>query len=147
MKILYIHSYRLDDKMANCVQVISMCKSFSNQAKVFLLTPKSDKTESEMKNYLKSGFDLPDEVKLLFFDSHIFSKRINNLINYFSVKKFVEYVKPDFCFVRNTSFLASLLFLNTPTFYEVHNSVLHYRFNLLNLILVTRLVKLSKIRI
>tara|TARA_B100002051_G_C16714241_1_gene628417 strand:+ start:400 stop:1557 length:1158 start_codon:yes stop_codon:yes gene_type:complete len=144
MKILYIHSYKLDDKMANCVQVISMCKSFSKQAKVFLLTPKSDKTELEMKNYLKSSFDFPDDINLLFFKSQIFGKRISNLINYFSVKKFTDNVKPDFCFVRNTSFLASLLFLKIPTFYEVHNSVLHYRFFLLNLFLVNRLVKISK---
>ena len=144
MKILYIHSYKLDDKMANCVQVISMCKSFSKQAEVFLLTPKSDKTELEMKSYLKSSFDFPDDINLLFFKSQIFGKRINNLINYFSLKKFTDYVKPDFCFVRNTSFLSSLLFLKIPTFYEVHNSVLHYRFYLLNLFLVNRLVKISK---
>ena len=50
MRILYIHAYALDNGMANCVQVLSMCKEFSKDHDVYLLSPQSEKNESEMED-------------------------------------------------------------------------------------------------
>lgn len=144
MRLLYIHAYPLDSKMANCVQVISMCKEFSKHHDVFLLSPSSTKNKKEMNAFLSKNYDLPVSVNLLFFNELFNSRRISQFINYFSVKSFVNEIKPDFCFVRNSMFLKGCVNSKTPTFFEVHNNILHPRFKFLNVCLRKLLIASSK---
>jgi glycosyltransferase involved in cell wall biosynthesis len=144
MKLLYIHAYPLDSDMANCVQVISMCKEFSKLQDVFLLSPPTTKSEKEMKAYLKKNYDLPDSVNLLFFKNYPFNRRVSQFVNYFNVNRYVKMVKPDFCFVRNSMFLRGCVRSKVPTFYEVHNNILHPRFKFINFCLKKMLIRSSK---
>ena len=130
--------------MANCVQVISMCKEFSIHHDVFLLSPSSTKNKEEMASFLSKNYDLPNSVNLFFFNELFNSRRISQFINYFSVKSFVNKIKPDFCFVRNSMFLKGCVNSQTPTFYEVHNNILHYRFKFLDVFLIKLLIASSK---
>ena len=130
--------------MANGVQVISMCKAFSENHDVFLLSPKRSKSENEIKKFLKKNFELPDSLELLFFDSITNNRRISELITYFSVNSFIKKIRPDFCFVRNSSFLRGCIRSKTPTFYEVHNNILHHRWRVIDFFLKKMLISSSK---
>lgn len=144
MRILYIHAHPLHNKMANSVQVISMCKEFSQNHDVFLLSPKRGKSENEINSILKKRFNLPNSIKLLFFNDVVSSRRISELITYCSVNSFIKKVKPDFCFVRNSSFLRGCIRSKTPTFYEVHNNILHHRWKAFDFFLRKMLISSSK---
>ena len=144
MRILYIHAHPLFNKMANGVQVISMCKAFSENHDVFLLSPKRSKSENEIKKFLNKNFELPDSLELLFFDSITNNRRISELITYFSVNSFIKKIRPDFCYVRNSSFLRGCIRSKTLTFYEVHNNILHHRWRVIDFFLKKMLISSSK---
>ena len=144
MRILYIHAHPLHNEMANAVQVISMCNEFSKNHDVFLLSPSRGKSENEINSILKQRFNLPNSIKLLFFNDVVSSRRISELITYFSVNTFIKKVKPDFCFVRNSSFLRGCIRSKTPTFYEVHNNILHHRWKAFDFFLRKMLILSSK---
>lgn len=144
MRILYIHAYALDNGMANCVQVLSMCKEFSKYHDVYLLSPQSEKNESEIKVFLEKNFDFPITINLLFFKKVVKNRRLSQLLTYFNVRGFIEKIKPDFCFVRNSSYLRACINSKTPTFYETHNNILHPRFKLFDLFLRKMLIFSSK---
>jgi glycosyltransferase involved in cell wall biosynthesis len=144
MRILYIHAYALDNGMANCVQVLSMCKEFSKDHDIYLLSPQSEKNESEIKVFLEKNFDFPITINLLFFNKVVKNRRLSQLITYFSLNSFIEKIKPDFCFVRNSSYLRACINSKTPTFYESHNNILHPRFKLFDLFLRKMLIFSSK---
>tara|TARA_B110000967_G_C18901903_1_gene576379 strand:+ start:2925 stop:4040 length:1116 start_codon:yes stop_codon:yes gene_type:complete len=130
--------------MANCVQVISMCKEFSKHNDVFLLSPSSTKNKEEMASFLSKNYDLSNSVNLIFFNELFNNRRISQFINYFSVKSFINKIKPDFCFVRNSMFLKGCINSKTPTFFEVHNNILHPRFKFINVYLRMLLIASSK---
>jgi len=144
MRILYIHAYALDNGMANGVQVLSMCKEFSKDHDVYLLSPQSEKNENEIKVFLEKNFDFPITINLLFFNKVVKNRRLSQLITYFSLNSFIEKIKPDFCFVRNSSYLRACINSKTPTFYEAHNNILHPRFKLFDLFLRKMLIFSSK---
>lgn len=144
MKILYIHAHPLYNKMANGVQVISMCKEFSKNHEVVLLSPKRSKSENEICKIMYKNFDLDNSISLKFFDNLVNNRRISELITYLTVKKYIKKINPDFCFVRNSSFLRGCLSSKIPTFYEVHNNILHHRFKFIDFFLKKNLVKCSQ---
>jgi glycosyltransferase involved in cell wall biosynthesis len=121
-----------------------MCKEFSKNHDVFLLSPRRGKSENEINSILKKRFNLPSSIKLLFFNDVVSSRRISELITYVSLNSFIKKVKPDFCFVRNSSFLRGSIRSKTPTFYEVHNNVLHHRWKVFDFFLRKTLILSSK---
>lgn len=144
MRILYIHAHPLYNEMANGVQVISMCKELSKNHNVILLSPKRSKSENEIKEILRKNFDIDNSISLEFFKNITTNRRISEFITYLTVKKYIKKINPDFCFVRNSSFLRGCVKSKIPTFYEIHNNILHHRFNLLDFFLKKMLIKSAK---
>ena len=110
MKILYIHAYPLDNKMANSVQVISMCKAFTYHGNsVYLLSPFPKTNTKVLRETLNTDHNLTQNIELIFFREWPKNQRISLFLNYFDVKKRIRKVNPDFCFVRNSSFLRACI--------------------------------------
>lgn len=144
MTILYIHNNNLESRMANVVQVISMCKAFAQKGnQIVLLSPTSGNTHF-IESKIRDEFNIPINVKLLFFKSYPRLGKYQNIHNLFQIKYFLKIINPDFCFVRNSIFLRICISNKYKTFYEAHNSELYPRITYVNKILKNILLKSSK---
>ena len=145
MKILYAHSYAMDSKMANCLQVASMCKALSNSGHhVILLTPIFINEHPNPEAYIREEYGLNERIELRFISSPFSDRRLKLIWAYVTLSKYVKEICPDFCFVRNSSFLRACLRTKTPAIYEVHNIKLHNRFPFLDRYLIKKLIRSAR---
>ena len=141
MKLAYIHNVSPKSKSANLMQVISMCNAFSElDVKVHLILAKSNIPIEKLKKHLIKNNNLSDKVKVHYLYPKTNFKKLNKWLNYFSIKKVILSINPDFCFVRNPLFLRKCLQLKIKTFIEVHNNRLHHGNKLLNFLLCNSII-------
>ena len=122
-----------------------MCKAFTYHGNsVYLLSPFPKTNTKVLRETLNTDHNLTQNIELIFFREWPKNQRISLFLNYFDVKKRIRKVNPDFCFVRNSSFLRACIRNKVLTFYETHNADLHERYGLLNFFLKKRLLVSSK---
>ena len=128
MRLLYIHDYSINERMANVIQVLHMCQSFALMGlDVTLATPESDGVDSKRIRGIAAEI-INKDIKFGFinYKKITFRGHFDLVGGYPGVKALLRECKADVCFLRNCIFLNLLLNSRVPVIYESHNAVLHH---------------------
>lgn len=122
-KLVYIHINPITSKMANMVQVVSMCDAFSRSGlHVTLILPISS-SEQDNFEFLKSRFTINSEFELDFFvQNQRFGKGFGAL---FGIKKILSKYSGAQFFLRDSLISSFLIHKGENVVTELHNNILH----------------------
>lgn len=145
MKILYIHDEQVHTEKANVIQVLHMCNAFSELGnEVILLVPANRKSTNNINSIILEKINKEISFRVITYQKLRVKKIFNMLGGYFGVKKALKTLNADYCIVRNPLFLILSLKFNFKTIFESHNSRLHERFKLLNILWKKIIISQSK---
>lgn len=132
LKLLYLHNADISSRMANLVQVVSMCSAFASLGIETILVLRSSGTEQqEAKRLLTARFGCHPDVRLLLIQDKL-PPKISRHLSHFSIRKILKREQPDFCFVRDPQYFRTTVKRRVPTVLELHNTRLHLGIQWLN---------------
>lgn len=135
MNILYIHNTSLDSAKANLIQVIQMCHAFSNNgAKTVLALPsiKSKDQQIDYRRIINERFGFEVNFDIVTYPKITIFGKLKIVGGYFGVKKLLQNMKTDICFLRNVPFINLALKSGLPVVFESHEVILHNRSKILD---------------
>jgi len=134
MKILYLHSSEYTSSMANLIQVKAMCRAMSEAGhKVILSLP--GKNLTKVQN---------DYFEIHLREPVISNVKVDNYINFSSVRKTIRELNPDLIYLRTPLLLKHALGSKKPIIMELHNYMLHQGYGWLDKYWKAFLIKASK---
>jgi glycosyltransferase involved in cell wall biosynthesis len=132
LKLIYLHNADISSRMANLVQVVSMCSAFASlRIETILVLRSSGTDQQEAKRLLTARFGCHPDVRLVLIHDRLPSK-ISRHLSHFSIRKILKREQPDFCFVRDPQYFRIAIKQRVPTVLELHNTRLHLGFQWLN---------------
>ena len=149
MKLMYIHDTLIDSEQANLVQVLHMCRAFSdNGQRVILAIPKCKKafTENDCKKIIKKKIGIEPNFSVVPFRKITLFGKLNFIGGYFGVKQLIKKNRVDICIVRKASFIGLLLKSDMDLIYEAHNWQTHEGLKIFNFLWTKYLIKKSRDR-
>jgi glycosyltransferase involved in cell wall biosynthesis len=135
MKLLYIHNGILDSEYANVIQVANMCEAFSQcgvEVTMAIGAPNIKVKEPKASMYNNIGH-IPS-FEIVTYPKFTFAGRLEIFGSYIGVSSLLRNFNADLCFVRDPFILRLLINEGIPTIFESHNSRLHNRNKLLNIL-------------
>ena len=133
MKLLYLHDQYYNEEKANIIQVISMCKAFSELGiNVTLALLNSGIDETELSNRIRLGFDVNHALGVVLIPTYFKRTRVGRYLGTVSVGKILNQEKPDICYLRSPVFLKRCMDSGISTFFESHTAKLHNRIQYLD---------------
>lgn len=145
MRILYIHTTPIENRMANVLQVLSMCKAFADIGHdLFLLIPTLNENNlTEIEEFVHREYKITNNFAIK--APYVHSNRIAKYLSWFKIKRIMKEIKPDFCYVRDPLIMDLLVRNKFNTVFEVHSNAMHKGNIILDLYYRARLSKVAKL--
>lgn len=150
MRVVYVHTTRLNSEKANVVQVLNMCKALVHEGcDVKLLVPESLGAVAD-KLVAKEILGEEPKFEIVSFASHSILRWFSNVGQIWGVRKVLRDLKenwqPEVCIIRHPVLLASAVRLHLPVVFEIHGARVHNKSRVIDFLRRKQTVWLSKKR-
>ena len=146
MRLLYLHTAPIDTQAANIIQVLHMCRAFSELGHdVTLALPKPRATGRTVEELARAKLGQPCGFDIITYRRLTLGGRMAEPGGYPAVVRILKRHRADLCLVRSPACLSASLGRGVPTVFEAH-TVSYHRNPLLDLLRTRNLVRNSKRR-
>lgn len=127
MNLLFLHDGALDSGKANAIQVLHMCRAFSQCGQeVTLAVPAGPETSSdELRQRAAAQIEKSIDFSIVSYRKWRIGGRLSMLGGCLGANKLLGEVEADCCVTRNPVYVNLTLGRGLPTVFESHNSILH----------------------
>ena len=142
VKLLYLHNYSVTSQEAHIIQVLQMCYAFSDLGhEVTLAVAESVYGPDSIKEIISQKFNKKVTFSLEVYPKFTLNGRFSTIGGYKSVRRILDRLDIDCCFVRNPVLVNATIKNCIPTIFESHNSSLHNTYRLLDFFWQKNLIK------
>lgn len=148
MRVVYVHTTRLDSEKANVVQVLNMCKALAREGcDVKLLVPAHEGAEDDCEIAEKILGEKP-KFEIVCFATRSILGWFSNVGQIWGVRDVLRELKdnwqPEVCIIRHPVLLGSAVKLRLPVVFEIHGARVHNKSKVIDFLRRKQTVWLSK---
>jgi len=129
------------------IQVLYMCDAFhSLGVDVTLALPEKGTPigDNAIAREVEQKIGRSNQYEIIIFPKLMLGNHLHSIGGYWGVKRLLQQVAADVCFVRSPQFLSLAVGAGMKTIYESHNSLLHNRYRALDVLWRARVLHCSK---
>ena len=127
MKLLFLHSVALYSGKANALQVLHMCRAYSELGIDVTLAVPARKAvgQEELRAAAEAQIGQPIGFRIQPYRKFNFGGRFNEIGGLWGAQRLLQSQTADLCVTRSPAYVPLTIRRGIPTVFEAHNSILH----------------------